>query len=244
MTTAPLTHAQQAPRHTRIRAVFFAEDASLHAELGAIAADLTPDIDLLFATNEFDFVGKVREYTPEVVILTGAKHRLWRLVGGGEEQPSLRLLLVVERQETDGIARLSADGYLVRQDLSADGLSRALHQLAADELAIPRELGRNLIRQAAVAVAVAPKRRVALTTRENEALLLLVGGLGNKQIGRRMRISEHGAKRLVSSILLKLDATNRTSAVVTAIKTGLVDDAALAGTADRAVADQAVAERA
>jgi DNA-binding NarL/FixJ family response regulator len=224
---AHLTYAQRAPRHSRIRAVFFAEDTALHAELAALAADLSPDVDIYCATNEFDFVGRVRESAPDVVLLSGARHRLWRLVGGADEQPSLRLLLVVERQEADGIAQLSADGYLVRQDLSADGLRRALHQLAADELAIPRELGRTLIRQAAVSVA--PKRRATLTVRENEALLLLVSGLSNKQIGRRMRISEHGAKRLVSSILNKLDATNRTSAVVTAIKTGLVDEAALAG---------------
>lgn len=227
MTAVHLTHLQPAPRRNCLRAVFFAEDPALHTELAALAADLTPDIDIYRATNEFDFVGRVREFTPDVVILSGARHRLWRLVGGGDEQPSLRLLLVVERQEADGIARLSADGYLVREDLTADGLGRALHQLAADQLAIPRELGRTLIRQAAVSVA--PKRRVTLTVRENEALLLLVSGLSNKQIGRRMRISEHGAKRLVSSILQKLDATNRTSAVVTAIKTGLVDETALAG---------------
>jgi DNA-binding NarL/FixJ family response regulator len=65
-----------------------------------------------------------------------------------------------------------------------------------------------------------------LTFREQETLTHLAHGLSNRQIATRMRISEHGAKRLVSSLLLKLGATNRTAAVVTAIKYGLVEGTA------------------
>jgi len=66
-------------------------------------------------------------------------------------------------------------------------------------------------------------RPVSLTSREVEALTLLVKGMSNKQIARRLAISGHGAKRLVASILLKLDSPNRTTAAVAAIKAGIID---------------------
>ena len=64
--------------------------------------------------------------------------------------------------------------------------------------------------------------RVHLTSREMETLILLAEGLGNKQVARRLGISEHGSKRLVMSIMTKLDTRNRTGAVVKAIRLGLI----------------------
>jgi DNA-binding NarL/FixJ family response regulator len=228
------------PFPARLRVVLFMEDQILRLGVQAIMSGLATGVETYFAANEFDFVGKVREHSPDVAVLTASHRRLWEVLGdeSGEgragarhgERPSPRLLLVIEQHQTGDLAGLPADGYLIRQDLSAAGMARALDQLAAGEMAIPVELGRSLIQQAAAAAPV--KRRGALTTRENETLVLLVRGLSNKQIGRRLLISEHGAKRLVSSVLLKLDATNRTSAVVKAIRTGLVDEATLADTAN------------
>ncbi|MFG3254683.1 LuxR C-terminal-related transcriptional regulator [Streptomyces sp. NPDC048172] len=108
----------------------------------------------------------------------------------------------------------AADGYLLREDLTARALDRALCQLAAGEMPMPLHLGRRLLSHA---------QAVRLTAREKEVLTHLVAGLSNKQIARGLRISEHGVKRLVSSVLLKLGAANRTAAVVTAIKLGLIE---------------------
>jgi DNA-binding CsgD family transcriptional regulator len=66
------------------------------------------------------------------------------------------------------------------------------------------------------------RRSPALTARETETLRLLAEGLSNKQIARRLGVSEHGAKRLVASIMVKLDSPNRTLAVAIAIRDGLI----------------------
>ncbi|MCT9935335.1 LuxR C-terminal-related transcriptional regulator [Planotetraspora sp. A-T 1434] len=138
------------------------------------------------------------------------------------------LLLIDEHEVSVGfdVAASPADGYLIRQKLKADALERALVQLASGEMPLPADLGRMLIgrgRGRGTALALGSAR---LTFREQEALAHLAHGLSNRQIATRMRISEHGAKRLVSSLLLKLGATNRTAAVVTAIKYGLVEGTA------------------
>jgi DNA-binding NarL/FixJ family response regulator len=245
MTSEMLHHSRRMPFPARLRVVLFMEDQILRLGVQAIMSSLTTGVETYFAANEFDFVGRVRDHAPDVAVLTAANRRLWDVLGNEDgqdreresaegairgERPSPRLLLVLEQHQTGDLAGLPADGYLIRQDLSAAGMARALDQLAAGEMAIPVELGRSLIQQAAAAAPV--KRRGSLTTRENETLALLVQGLSNKQIARRLLISEHGAKRLVSSVLLKLDATNRTSAVVKAIKMGLVDEVTLADTAN------------
>jgi two-component system nitrate/nitrite response regulator NarL len=61
-----------------------------------------------------------------------------------------------------------------------------------------------------------------LTPRERQVLDLLIEGLGNKQIARRLRISQHGVKRLVSNVLAKLNCPNRTRAVAVALTEGIV----------------------
>jgi DNA-binding CsgD family transcriptional regulator len=61
-----------------------------------------------------------------------------------------------------------------------------------------------------------------LTPREREVLHMLAAGLGNKEIGARLGISDHTAKFHVSQILAKLNAGSRAEAVSIAMRRGLV----------------------
>jgi DNA-binding NarL/FixJ family response regulator len=61
-----------------------------------------------------------------------------------------------------------------------------------------------------------------LTDREIEVLRLLAEGLSNKEIAARMEISEHTVKFHVASIMGKLGANNRTEAVISGIRHGIV----------------------
>ncbi len=59
--------------------------------------------------------------------------------------------------------------------------------------------------------------------REEEVLHLLVEGLSNKEIGDRLHLTEGTVKNYVSTIIGKLQANDRTHAVVTALRHGLVE---------------------
>jgi DNA-binding NarL/FixJ family response regulator len=52
-----------------------------------------------------------------------------------------------------------------------------------------------------------------LTQRERQVLGLLVQGLSNRTIARRLRISESTVKNHLHAIFLKLDVTDRTQAI-------------------------------
>lgn len=61
-----------------------------------------------------------------------------------------------------------------------------------------------------------------LTAREIEILSYMARGFLNKQIASHTNITEQTAKNHVSNILRKLDANNRTEAVVKAASWGIV----------------------
>ncbi len=62
----------------------------------------------------------------------------------------------------------------------------------------------------------------ALTPREMDVLRLLAEGLPNRKIAERLAINERTVKYHVSAIIAKLEASNRTEAVMRAIELGLV----------------------
>jgi DNA-binding NarL/FixJ family response regulator len=55
-----------------------------------------------------------------------------------------------------------------------------------------------------------------------DVLRLLAEGLPNRKIGERLAINERTVKSHVAAILAKLEAANRTEAVMRAIERGLV----------------------
>jgi two-component system, NarL family, response regulator YdfI len=61
-----------------------------------------------------------------------------------------------------------------------------------------------------------------ISVREAEVLRLLAEGLANKDVARRLGISEHTVKFHISSILEKLGAATRTEAVTLGIRRGLI----------------------
>jgi DNA-binding NarL/FixJ family response regulator len=71
--------------------------------------------------------------------------------------------------------------------------------------------------------------QAALSSREREVLLLLAAGLPNKQIARRLAISEKTVKAHLTNVFRRLEVTDRTQAALWAERHGLVGQAERAG---------------
>ncbi|MBP8251347.1 MAG: response regulator transcription factor, partial [Herpetosiphon sp.] len=65
-------------------------------------------------------------------------------------------------------------------------------------------------------------RPEALTEREHEVLLLLANGYSNRVIATTLQLGTETIKTHVANILGKLQASQRTHAVVVALKHGLI----------------------
>ena len=70
------------------------------------------------------------------------------------------------------------------------------------------------------------KRRdfmINFTEKEYEVLRYLITGLNNKEISKKMFVTNHTVKAHISSILHKLNVSNRTEAVYVVLTNNLLD---------------------
>ena len=72
-----------------------------------------------------------------------------------------------------------------------------------------------------------PSRRCPLTRRELEILADVAVGRGNRTIGSRLGITERTVKNHLSNIMRELHTTDRTAAVVLALRNGWLELKAL-----------------
>jgi DNA-binding NarL/FixJ family response regulator len=68
----------------------------------------------------------------------------------------------------------------------------------------------------------APAGRSPLTAREVEIVTLVVDGLTNPEIGKRLHISSRTVQSHVAAAMRKLEARSRTQLAVTALRAGVV----------------------
>ena len=124
--------------------------------------------------------------------------------------------------------RAGAGGYLIK-DAPAALIRRTIKAVYRGETQEALSPGSLIPERRAVDVPLEPryeteplKRVHSMTPREKEVLELLVEGLTNKAIARKLYISEVTAKKHVQSIISKLDSSDRTEAAVKAVRAGLL----------------------
>ena len=95
-----------------------------------------------------------------------------------------------------------------------------------DELqALQRRAGLRSVTSAPTASpSAATSPEPTLTAREREVLAALVDGRTNRQIGKRLFMSEKTVEMHVSRILAKLGVRNRLQAAAVAHRQGLIDE--------------------
>jgi DNA-binding NarL/FixJ family response regulator len=150
-------------------------------------------------------------------------------------QPDIHVIILTtydaDAMVFEGI-KAGAQGYLLK-DASGETLVEAIRGVVRGESQIDPGVARAVLaefQRLSATGAVLPARKSPdtavvepLTPREEEVLLLLVEGLSNKEIGARLHLTEGTVKNYVSAIIAKLQANDRTHAVVTALRRGLVD---------------------
>jgi DNA-binding NarL/FixJ family response regulator len=195
---------------------------------------LRAGLHTLLATPELQVVGEAS--TPEqlanalsgvdVIVVSGA---LWeaaaRLLGASAGRPGPALIVLSDDERLVGTLRglpLRSWG-LVPPDASAAALQAAVTAAAQGLIVLAQPLGDRLLGgRVAVTALPADEGDEPLTSREHEVLDLLGQGLSNKQIARRLAISEHTVKFHVSALYAKLGATSRTDAVSRGARRGLI----------------------
>ncbi|HEY9408135.1 MAG TPA: response regulator transcription factor [Jiangellaceae bacterium] len=187
---------------------------------GMLAAE--DDIDVVGeAGNGEEAVAMARELRPDVVLMD---LRMPRLDGAEAtalivaELPRVRVLVLTTYDNDADIVRAveaGATGYLLK-DTPRDALADAVRSASRGETVLAAPVAARLVDRMR---APAPP---ALTPRETEVLAAVARGLSNAEAGASLHIGEATVKTHLLRIFAKLDVDDRTAAVTTAYRLGLL----------------------
>ncbi len=130
-----------------------------------------------------------------------------------QKPPRVIVLTSFEKEEDIYRAiRAGAHGYLLK-DTSESDMITAIHIVHEGKRYIPRNIAAHLTDR---------MMRSDITARELQILELLAQGSTNKQIGSALDISENTVRHHVNNIMEKLQVSDRTEAVATALRNGVL----------------------
>jgi two-component system nitrate/nitrite response regulator NarL len=132
-------------------------------------------------------------------------------------------VIIVREDEIEAlseVAELPSCAFALEADISPGLLADLALKALAGETAVSPVLGARVL---AHLNQTSRRRTTPVSPQEGKVLLLLADGLSNKQIARRIGISEHGVKRLVANLLIKFDGATRTEVVAKAMREGLLE---------------------
>ncbi len=136
-----------------------------------------------------------------------------------KEFPNVQVLILTAYDDDPYLfaaLQAGASGYLLKTS-SAEELLHAVHAVTEGETALSPAVAKKLVRRAA---GHSEQEDIIepLTERELDVLRLAAQGLGNKQIGATLNISDRTVQGHLANIYAKLHVATRTEAVMFAIR--------------------------
>jgi DNA-binding NarL/FixJ family response regulator len=194
---------------------------------GGLAAMLEgmPSVKTVGSAGAAEAASLAGQLQPDVVLLDagdGELEELDAIARLASAQPGLPIVALASDQGSLSQALAFGASSLLPAAIDPQTLAAALLASVRGLAAIPRqELAALLPQEEPIDPAIkAPTE--SLTHRELEVLQLMARGLTNRQIARRLTISEHTVKFHAGAILGKLNARSRAEAVARAIGLGWI----------------------
>jgi two-component system nitrate/nitrite response regulator NarL len=155
-------------------------------------------------------VEAIRSLTPDIAILDISMPGLTGLEILGivnSEGFSTRVVFFTASVEDRELVMSAAAYGIILKDATPEFLVKSLRQVADGQRLLPRPSSDQLSREQ---IAVTGNALTVLTDREHQIMCLVSGGLSNKEIGRRLNISDGTIKVHLHHIYQKLEISNRT----------------------------------
>lgn len=142
-----------------------------------------------------------------------------------ERHPETQVIVLTvcedERQVLE-IVRAGANGYLLK-DVEPQVLLQSVKDAASGKSPLHPKIAGTVLQQfGKLAQAVEDNQGTLLTSREREIIQLIAKGATNRTIAKTLFISEKTVKNHVTNIFRKLNAADRTEAVVKAMEKRII----------------------
>ena len=209
--------------------VFLVDDQTLVRKGIRSLLSLLPDIEIVGeAVDGAEAVRLIPDAAPDVVLLDIRMPELnglavLRHLAVPERAPHFIILTTFD--DSDALfegCKAGARGFLLK-DTSLEQLDSTIRAVAEGRLVLQPSITEALLRN----IKGRPESQLddeisePLTERERGVIRLMAGGFSNREIGEMLGLTEGTVKNHVSRLLLKLDARDRTSAVLKAIASRL-----------------------
>ncbi|SDH87079.1 response regulator [Nonomuraea jiangxiensis] len=181
-----------------------------------VRAELGDSIEVVGEAEDVETAVKaIAEHRPDVVLLDvhmpggGGQEVLRRVLGAGSQVRFLALSVSDAAEDVIGVIRGGARGY-VTKNISGKELTDAIRRVAeGDAVFSPRLAGFVLDAFASSEAPSIDPELDSLTQREREVLRLIARGYAYKEIAKELFISVKTVETHVSSVLRKLQLSNR-----------------------------------
>src|SRR5262245_45843438 len=163
-------------------------------------------------------ITRIQEIQPEIVLMDlvlpdmSGSDVIRHFSNAGSESAFIVLTSVAGDEEIYRALDAGARGYLFK-DMARKELVQAIWVVHGGERYIPAQVGARLAENFP---------RHGLSPREIEVLEHVAAGLRNKEIAYQLQLSETTVSSHIASILEKLDVADRTHAVTTALRRGII----------------------
>lgn len=208
-----------APPTPTIRVLIVDDHPLLREGLAAVIAT-EPDLSVIAQAGDgFEAMERFREHRPDVTLMDAQMPRMDGIAATKAirtEWPNARIVMLTTYRgdaQAFGALRAGATGYLLKS-MARTHILAAIRSVHAGHRYVCPEIASSL---------AAHVGDDALTAREIEVLRCIAGGGSNRAIAARLFISEDTVKSHIKSILSKLSASDRTQAVVIAVRRGIID---------------------
>ncbi|MEY8349143.1 response regulator transcription factor [Bacillus cereus] len=182
------------------------------------------------ANNGQEALMKVEETQPDIVLMDLYMPEMDGIEATAcikKEYPNVKIIVLTSFSDQAHVLpalKAGASGYILK-DVEPDQLVEAIRSAYKGNIQLHPDIASSLLSQTLPQeeAEVASNIHVdVLTARENEVLQLLAKGMSNKEIASVLVITEKTVKAHVSSILSKLQLSDRTQAALYAVKNGIV----------------------
>jgi DNA-binding NarL/FixJ family response regulator len=207
-------------RDTRAIRILTVDDHQLLREGIAAVLEGQPDMVLIGqASNGREAIESFRQHRPDVTLMDlrmPDMSGIEAITAIRAEFPNARIIVLTTYAgdvQAAGALKAGAYGYLLK-NLVRKELLETIRVVHAGKRRVPPEIATEIAEHVA---------DDALTEREIEVLRRVAAGKSNKMIAAELDIAEGTVKTHMKSILPKLDASDRTHAVMIALKRGILD---------------------
>lgn len=214
--------------------VLIADDQELIRQSLQIVLGIEKDMEIVDAVaNGLEVIRSVRKEKPDVILMDIRMPEMDGVICTQiikENYPAIKIIILTTFDDDEYVfnaLKYGASGYLLK-GISTKELADAIRKVYQGSAMINSDITSKVVKlfskmaQSNLTIQVDESQATTLKQSEWQIIALVGSGLSNKEIARKLRLSEGTIRNNLSSILSKLDLRDRTQLAIWAVQTGAV----------------------